>query len=188
MGRLGRSETRPGENLKLFQKIKWKYVVVASSGSPGGPLGTFLGRLGGLLGASWAVLGRSLGPLWPVGDCDDQAREDAENVRFTKGMGRFLPLEGPLGGLLRPSSGHLRPSWGALGPSWAVLRPFLGLLEAVFEASWAVLGASWVVSASSGETLRPSWGDPWGLLGRFGASGNRKGRNAKIHQKTKEIQ
>ena len=63
-----------------------------------------------------------------------------------------------------------------MGPSWAVL-----------EASWPVLGASWAVSAPSWRPLRPSWGDLWGLLGRFGASGSRKGENAKIFLKPKVV-
>ena len=110
--------------------------MLSSGGPLEGALGSLLVRLGAswaVLEPSWAVLGPSWGPLGPSwGDlgglfcrlrrCLDQRSEYAKNVRFTKGMGRFLPLAGPLGGLLGRLGGLLGHLGAILWVSWAVLE------------------------------------------------------------------
>ena len=95
-----------------------------------GPLGTLLGRHGlswAVLEPFWAVLGPSWGPLGPswgglgsllgrLGHLEEQRSEYAENVRFPMGMGRFLPLGAPLGGLLRRRGGLLGRLEAIFGP------------------------------------------------------------------------
>ena len=80
----------------------------------------------------------------------------------------------------------LGASWRLPGSLWRrelVWIPLGAVLEAsgaVLEASRAVLRLSLVVSGLSWRLAGPCWGDPWDLLGCFGASGSRKGENAQI--------
>ena len=103
--------------------------------------------LGPLLGQSWGSLGPSRGPLGPSwalfrpswnplggllgrlgsllgrrGRCENPRSEYAKNVRFPKGMGRFLPRGGPLGGLLGRLGGVLSRPEAVFGASRADLR------------------------------------------------------------------
>ena len=150
-------------------------------------LGALLEAFGGLCAPSWAVLGLSwavLEPswaiLWPswgppglswgdlgtllgrLGRRESSRCEYAKNVRFPKGMGRFLCLgaflEGRLGGLsgcLKACLALVERPWAVLGSCWTSPAPFLRYLGRSWSPSWPVLEAS---EAILGAGRRPGWG------------------------------
>ena len=76
------------------------WAVWGASWTVLGPSWAVLGRSGG---ASWAILGRSWEPLRSSRTVRRLRNEYAKNVRFTKGMGQFLPLGAYLGDKLERS-------------------------------------------------------------------------------------
>ena len=128
-----------------------------------GPLWGDLGALWAVLGSSWAVLRPSGGPLRPswgdiggpsgrLGRCEDPKSGYAKNVRFPKGMGRFLLLRGSLNGLLGCLGGllgRLQTIEVLLGALLCCLRSPLRLsdypsdrLESARKARQGALGGS----------------------------------------------
>ena len=83
------------------------------------------------MGASWAVSEAVKTPKAGM----------LENIRFPKGLGRFLLVRAFLGVLLEPCWGVLGDSRGVVKPSWEPL----GLSWTVSERSWNVSVASWAV-------------------------------------------
>ena len=107
-----------------FDSLVLCWAILASCwsllGPSWGPLGAWPH-----VGPSWDHLGTILGPSWgphrlswddlggPSGRrrrCKDEQSESAENIRFPKGMGRFLLLWALLGGLLEASWSVLEAS------------------------------------------------------------------------------
>ena len=135
MGRRGRSESEKGEN-----------VMWASSGPPGEPLGSLLGRVEGLSSRLEAILGRlgSIlgrrggivdeleGILDPCDTCGQSGRQYGNRLGAT-----WRPSYPSW----RPSCSSWRPSQGCLGPSWGPLGGLLGSFGLILGASWAILNA-----------------------------------------------
>ena len=119
------------------------------------------------MGLSWAVFEPSWGPLGPswgdlgglldrLGRCESRRGGYVKNIRFPKGMGRFLPFGALWGRRLGTSWGVLKACWAVLRPSWAFwmifrrLGALLDRLEGLLGPSWTDLEPSWAPKKSSG--------------------------------------
>ena len=109
-----------------------------------GPSRAALGPSSGLQGPSWDDHG---GPLGRLGRCEDEKGEFAKNVRFPKGMTRFVPLGALSAVLWEHTSAVIGPFGAVLKPSWTVV----GL-------PWAVSTLCWTVLALCLGLRGPSWG------------------------------
>ena len=127
---------------------KPSWAVLEASRAVLEPSWAVLGPFRGPLGPSWGGLGGLLGRR---GRCESRRGEYAKNVRFPKGMGRFLPLGALLGRLLGASWVVLTASWAFWRPSrvsWSDLSAFRGYLVpcgrplgALLDRSGAILGS-----------------------------------------------
>ena len=116
--RLGKSETRTGENLKLFRRL-WE---INGFGFIGFSWRASWGPLGCLLGASWGLLGCLRGPL----------------AGLTPSEAVLRASLGRLGALLGVSWAILGSYWADLGPSWEPRRLSRRYLGGRLGRFWAL--------------------------------------------------